>query len=311
MSDLIRQESRELIELRAGKTAIEIHAADKAEQIAKLIKNADALLGAVTRKLEAQRDFAAIHDELFHPGRPWPSNSDTSVGIKSPDWCLGHGFHERNVERWHGLLDPDKYSADLRAKQQKCWATIEGWQPANFSSEHNNWYTPAKYIDAVRKALGEIDLDPASSWKANQTVRATKIFTVEDNGLLLPWFGRVFLNPPYGDYEDENGKKYRSQAAVWCRKAIDEFKSGHIEGCIILVNSLHSQSWQRPLYDFTICLVDHRIHFVSADGQENESPTFQNIFVYLGHEPDRFAQAFHGTIGCVMWPTPQIRRRAP
>jgi hypothetical protein len=306
------QSSRELIELNARKAAIEILAAGNAEKIAKLVKDGSALEGAVIRKLEAQREFAAIHHELFHPGRPWPNNSDVSVRIKSPEFCIGLGLHERTVRRWHGLLDQEKYSAELKAKYKRCWATIEGWQSANFSSESNSWYTPERYINAVRQALGgEIGLDPASSPEANRTVGATKIFTLEDNGLLLPWSGyrTAFLNPPYGTYKDENGRT-QSRAAAWCRKAIDEFKSGSIEACIILVNSLHSQSWQRPLYDFPICFVDHRIQFVSADGSENENPTFQNIFIYLGHEPDRFAQAFHGTIGYAMWPTPQSARVA-
>jgi hypothetical protein len=39
-------------------------------------------------------------------------------------------------------------------------------------------------------------------------------------------------------------------------------------------------------------LVDHRIHFVSADGEENENPTFQNLFVYLGNDVARFAKVF-------------------
>jgi hypothetical protein len=51
-----------------------------------------------------------------------------------------------------------------------------------------------------------------------------------------------------------------------------------------------------------VCFVNHRIHFVSADGSENENPTFQNIFVYLGHDPERFAQAFE-PLGYVMWPS--------
>jgi hypothetical protein len=65
-----------------------------------------------------------------------------------------------------------------------------------------------------------------------------------------------------------------------------------VETCIILVNSVHSQSWQAPLYDYAFCLVDHRIHFISADGQENASPTFQNVFFYLGHDVLKFAKVF-------------------
>ena len=37
---------------------------------------------------------------------------------------------------------------------------------------------------------------------------------------------------------------------------------------------------------------DHRIKFINGDGGENENPTFQNIFVYLGPRKEEFAAAF-------------------
>jgi hypothetical protein len=36
----------------------------------------------------------------------------------------------------------------------------------------NEWYTPKQYIEAARKVLGEIDLDPATSEKAQETIGA-------------------------------------------------------------------------------------------------------------------------------------------
>lgn len=162
---------------------------------------------------------------------------------------------------------------------------------ANYSSESNEWYTPEEYLVSVRAVLGQIDLDPASCKKANQTVGAKTIFTEEEDGLDREWFGRVFMNPPYGTTEDRE-----SRAGVFCRKAISEYEAGRVSECIILVNSVHSQIWQRPLYRFPVCFVHHRIEFVNQHGDTNPNPTFGNIFVYLGGNPARFAEEFsiHG-----------------
>ena len=59
-----------------------------------------------------------------------------------------------------------------------------------------------------------------------------------------------------------------------------------------ITEGFHGQSWQAPLYDHPFCLVDHRIQFVSDDGEQNKSPTFQNIFVYLGRDVGKFADVF-------------------
>ena len=55
------------------------------------------------------------------------------------------------------------------------------------------WITPRQYVEA----LGPFDLDPCASdprpWDT-----AAEHYT--DFGLLIPWHGRVWLNPPYGNH---------------------------------------------------------------------------------------------------------------
>ena len=43
--------------------------------------------------------------------------------------------------------------------------------------------TPPDYIDAARKVLGGIDLDPASCSTFNELVRADRYFSEADDGL--------------------------------------------------------------------------------------------------------------------------------
>lgn len=57
----------------------------------------------------------------------------------------------------------------------------------------DSWITPRWLIER----LGPFDLDPCASdpqpWPC-----AARQFTVEENGLLQPWDGFVWCNPPYG-----------------------------------------------------------------------------------------------------------------
>jgi len=66
----------------------------------------------------------------------------------------------------------------------------------------DEWLTPPSILDR----LGYFDLDPCAPivqpWPT-----AGHVFTIEDDGLVQPWFGRVWLNPPFG-----------KAAALWLRK---------------------------------------------------------------------------------------------
>lgn len=57
----------------------------------------------------------------------------------------------------------------------------------------DEWLTPPEII----KSLGCFDLDPSSPVNRPWPT-ADRHYTVNDNGLLKPWEGRVWLNPPYG-----------------------------------------------------------------------------------------------------------------
>lgn len=105
---------------------------------------------------------------------------------------------------------------------------MESHQLINQSSGDVEIYTPSEIIEPAREFLGAIDLDPASSLRANERVRAAEIFTeppfaiigemlttvgetvtgpvcrclpvryyYDRGGLDRPWCGRVWLNPPF------------------------------------------------------------------------------------------------------------------
>lgn len=68
------------------------------------------------------------------------------------------------------------------------------------SSAFQAWTTPPDVVARVVDVLGAIDLDPCSPTRSRQTapVPAGAYYTEEDDGLSLPWYGRVYANPPYG-----------------------------------------------------------------------------------------------------------------
>lgn len=63
------------------------------------------------------------------------------------------------------------------------------------TDNEETWLTPPELITS----LGVFDLDPCSPLNRPWDT-ALNHYTIDDNGLLMPWFGRVWCNPPYGKY---------------------------------------------------------------------------------------------------------------
>lgn len=68
---------------------------------------------------------------------------------------------------------------------------IGSHQSSHWTSD--DWITPPEII----QALGTFDLDPCASL-TQPWPTALEQYTILDSGLLRPWHGRVWLNPPYG-----------------------------------------------------------------------------------------------------------------
>lgn len=60
------------------------------------------------------------------------------------------------------------------------------------STGKNEWLTPPHIL----RRLGPFDLDPCAPINRPWDT-AKHHYTIEDDGLKQPWFGRVFCNPPY------------------------------------------------------------------------------------------------------------------
>jgi hypothetical protein len=156
-------------------------------------------------------------------------------------------------------------------------------------SKSNEWYTKPRYIELARTVLGAIDLDPATCPTAQQWIQATTFYTKEDDGFNRPWFGRMWLNPPYG-----------AKAGTWMLKAIAEYESGNVEAAILLVRG-DSKGMKALKARFPCCEPYHRLCFIDASGQEGKRPIPGYHFFYLGPDVAHFKQVF-SAIGTITQP---------
>lgn len=161
------------------------------------------------------------------------------------------------------------------------------------SSRSNEWYTPSVYVEAAREVMGSIDVDPASNLEANQVVKAKLFYTKQDNGLEKHWHGNIWCNPPYGTTCN------KSNASLWIKKLISEYRLGHVSQAILLVNSNTDTRWFHQLFEFPICFTEGRINFYSsvhktdtAFARTKTGHTHGSAFAYLGMFVQRFIDVF-------------------
>lgn len=151
------------------------------------------------------------------------------------------------------------------------------------NSGNNEWYTPPQYIEAARRVMGEIDLDPASSVRANETIRAAKYFDIDDNGITQPWSGRVWMNPPYAS----------DLIGAFCGKLLLHVQAGDVIEAIVLVNNATETEWFNALVECASAVVFHkaRIRYINPNGGSS-APLQGQAFIYCGDNPDKFLDEF-------------------
>lgn len=147
------------------------------------------------------------------------------------------------------------------------------------NSKDDEWYTPARFIESARRAMGSIDLDPASNDFANETIRAGEYYTEADNGLEKEWFGNVWLNPPY------------SSALI--QRFADKVVNSEFNQAIVLVNNATETGWFRKLADNASAIVftTGRIKYYKRDG-EHGTPLQGQAFLYFGNNEESFLNEF-------------------
>lgn len=202
------------------------------------------------------------------------------------------GINASQSQRCQKLAEMSKSELDewldLKYDEQKQY--LPALTPASDGSRHSTysgeceWYTPKDYVDRCRNVLGGIDLDPASTAAAQETVKAASYFTAQDNSLEQEWSGRVFLNPPYKMPLVEN----------FVGRLCDDYQAKVVKSAILLTNNSTDAKWWQHAAGIAseICFTFGRICFNDRNGEANKSPTNGQTFMYFGGRHAAFKKQF-------------------
>jgi DNA N-6-adenine-methyltransferase (Dam) len=271
-----------------------VDAAAAMQEYFRRAKDTQMLENATELRLEAERKGGALlakmkeSGERRGDGRPWDNGSDERP-LKLADLKIT----KTQASKWQQLAALPDEKFEIRVEHAK--ARVKGMTtsaPNYFKAEYtgeNEWFTPAKYVELARAAMGGIDLDPASHAIAQETVRAGKFFVAADNGLDRPWFGKVWLNPPY----------CRELLSPFVDKLVEEWTSGRVSQAILLTHDSTDTEWFHTAARAcrTFCFPSSRVRFRSPAGDEC-SPREGEAFFYFGTDDRAFRRVF-GAIGIV------------
>ena len=114
--------------------------------------------------------------------------------------------------------------------------------------KNDEWLTPPEIL----RSLGAFDLDPCSPINRPWPTAADH-YTVADNGLAKPWFGRVWCNPPFG-----------REAVVWLERMKD-----HGNGVALIPARTETAMFYQTVWGHAdaVCFLRGRPHFHYVDGR--------------------------------------------
>lgn len=129
--------------------------------------------------------------------------------------------------------------------------------------DSDDWYTPPYIFDALGL---EFDLDPCAPPGGVPWIPAAHHYSEVDDGLLQPWFGRVWLNPPYSD------------PYPWVERLV-----AHDDGIALIPADTAGKNFHRwvPTADL-ICFVKDRVTFLQPDNPNVTSARFPSLLAAWG-----------------------------
>ena len=269
------------------------------QEIGKLVLLAEARLGELFKqmpKATSENNLNGRAGNQFPPAGKLVNNESEPEEEEPPpkpklEVAAQMGFNKNQVAQFQKLADNPEIVNQTIAEAKENGeiptrtAALENIQQnkkphVSFNSGNNEWYTPADIIEDARKVIGTITLDPASSEIANETVKATKFFTAEDDGLIQDWDGEnIWLNPPY--------------SSGLIEKFVDKLLASDYVQAIVLVNNATDTEWFSRLAEMAEAIVfpKGRVKFYKPDGTTG-APLQGQAILYFGDGADDFKKIF-------------------
>ena len=122
----------------------------------------------------------------------------------------------------------------------------------HFSSAKQDWETPWPFFRHMEEKYGPFMLDVCAT-PAN--AKCKRFYTRKENGLLQPWFGKSWMNPPYG-----------REIRAWVKKASEEVRK-NAEQVVCLLPARTDTAWWHEYVErhaHHISFIRGRITFAGA-----------------------------------------------
>ncbi len=136
--------------------------------------------------------------------------------------------------------------AEGSEQKHRVQLSLLGEDPDVTGPASDECYTPSSILDPVVELLGGIDTDPC--WSSSSLVRPRHGYAIAQDGLTQPWYGTVWLNPPY------------SNPGEWVKRAAEHAAEGHMVAALLSLDP-STKWWRHTLSASSLGLWPARVHF--------------------------------------------------
>lgn len=133
--------------------------------------------------------------------------------------------------------------------------------------DSDDWYTPPYIFETLGM---EFDLDPAAPPGGVPWIPAKRHYSEADDGLSQPWFGYVWLNPPY------------SSPGPWVARLAE-----HGSGLALIPADTASKWWHDHVVSaWSVCFLRHRVTFIREGNDNVTSARFPSAIAAWGYSDE-------------------------